>query len=59
VKRIYLSLASFVFVLAGSDVCSAAEMITITIKSLTFDPKQVGACWSALDRACANYQSCR
>jgi hypothetical protein len=43
VKRICLLSASLVFVLAASDVCSAAETITVTIKSLSFDPKQVEA----------------
>ena len=42
-KRIYLLSASFVFVLAASDVCLAAETITVTIRSLSFDPKQVEA----------------
>lgn len=42
-KRIYLLSASFVFVLAATDVCLAAETITITIRSLSFDPKQVEA----------------
>lgn len=42
-KRIYLLSASFVFVLAASEVCLAAETITVTIKSLSFDPKQVEA----------------
>ena len=40
-KRINLLSASFVFVLAASKVCLAAETITVTIKSLSFDPKQV------------------
>jgi hypothetical protein len=42
-KRTYLLSASFVFVQAASDVCSAAETISVTIKSLSFDPKQVEA----------------
>jgi plastocyanin len=32
-----------VFVLAATDVCLAAETIAITIRSLSFDPKQVEA----------------
>ena len=42
-RRIYLLSASFVFVLAASDVCLAVETITVAIRSLSFDPKQVEA----------------
>ena len=42
-RRIYLLSASFVFVLAASDLCLAAETITVAVGSLSFDPKQVEA----------------
>ena len=41
VKRIYLLMVSFAFILVTSVSSSAAETITVKMKSLSYDPKRI------------------